>query len=206
MNHEVWLWVALAAYAIHVLEEFMFDWKGWANHVLRLPVDWPGFYVTNAVVAVLGIVVGQVGWRLPAIALAFPALMLINAVFFHIVPFVVTRKFSPGLITAIALFLPLGIFLFVGAHEDGVLTTANSFGAFVIGAALMACPVVMLKVKDRPFFQQECDLPTVALASSNSELPPASLGFSVGTFVGDASCRNQLGGLGSLVAPLPSDR
>ena len=154
MNHEVWLWVALGAYAIHMLEEFMLDWKGWANRVLHLPVDWPGFYVTNAVVVVLGIVVAQVGWKLPAIALAFPALMLINAVFFHVAPFVVTRKFSPGLISAVAIFLPLGAWLFVGAHRDGVLNTTTGILAFLIGAVLMACPVVMLKVKDRPFFRQ----------------------------------------------------
>lgn len=63
----------------------------WANHVLGPPVTWPDFYVTNAVVVVLGIVAAQVGWRLPAIALAFPALMLINAVFFHVAPFFVER-------------------------------------------------------------------------------------------------------------------
>jgi hypothetical protein len=154
MNYEVWLWVALAAYGLHALEEFMLDWKNWANHVLGLPVDWPGFYVTNAIVVVLGVVAAEVGWRLPAISLAFPALMLINAVFFHIAPFVVTRKFSPGLITGVALFLPLGCWIFEGAHRDGVLTVEIALSAFVIGAALMACPVVMLKVKDRPFFKQ----------------------------------------------------
>jgi hypothetical protein len=154
MNHEVWLWIALASYAIHILEEFMFDWKNWANKVLGLPVTWPDFYVTNAVVVVLGIVAAQVGWRLPAIALAFPALMLINAVFFHIAPFIVTRKFSPGLVTAVLLFLPLGGWLFYGAQADGVLTTMSAFGAFVLGAALMASPIVMLKLKARPFFKQ----------------------------------------------------
>jgi hypothetical protein len=154
MNHEVWLWIALAAYAIHILEEFMFDWKNWANKVLGLPVTWPDFYVTNAVVVVLGIVAAQVGWRLPAISLAFPALMLINAVFFHIAPFVVTRKFSPGLVTAVLLFLPLGGWLFYGAWVDGVLTTMSALGAVVLGAVLMASPIVMLKLKTRPFFRQ----------------------------------------------------
>jgi hypothetical protein len=154
MNHETWLWVALAAYAIHVLEEYMFDWKNWANHVLHLPVDWPGFYVTNSVVVVLGVVAAEVGWKIPAIALAYPALMLINATFFHILPFVVTKKFSPGLISAVCIFLPLGCWLFYGAHADGVLTPTITILALAIGAGLMACPVVMLKLKDRPFFQQ----------------------------------------------------
>jgi hypothetical protein len=154
MNHEVWLWVATAAYGIHALEEFMFDWKTWANRVLHLPVTWPDFYVTNSLVIVLGVVAAEVGWKIPEISLAFPALMVINAVFFHIAPFVVTRKFSPGLITAVLLFLPLGVWLFYGADVDGALSTATTVAAFAIGAGLMACPVVMLKLKDKPFFKQ----------------------------------------------------
>jgi hypothetical protein len=137
-----------------MLEEYMFDWKNWANRVLHLPVDWPGFYVTNSVVVVLGIAAAEIGWKLPAISLAFPALMLINAVFFHIAPFVITKKFSPELISAVVLFLPLGAWLFYGASQDGVLSATTVLAAFAMGAGLMACPVVMLKVKDKPFFKQ----------------------------------------------------
>jgi hypothetical protein len=154
MNHEVWLWVAIAAYGVHILEEFMFDWKNWANHVLKLPVTWPDFYVTNSLVIVLGVVAAEIGWRIPALALVFPALMIINGVCFHIVPFVTTGKFSPGLISAVVLFLPLGGWLFYGASEDGVLTPAVAITALLLGALLMACPIVMLKMKDKPFFKQ----------------------------------------------------
>jgi hypothetical protein len=154
MNHEIWLWVATAAYGLHALEEFMLDWKTWANKVLRLPVDWPLFYVVNSLVVVLGISASIVGWRLPAVALAFPALMLINAVFFHILPFVVKKKFSPGLISAVGLFLPLGSWLFYGANRDGVLSATTAIIAVALGAALMAYPIVLLKLKDKPFFQQ----------------------------------------------------
>jgi hypothetical protein len=154
MNHEVWLWVAVAAYGIHILEEFFLDWKTWANRVLGLPVDWPGFYLTNALVVVLGVVAAEIGWRLPIVALAYPALMIINAVFFHILPFVAKKKFSPGLITAVLLFLPLGVGVFYGAAQDGVLSAQTSLAAFALGAALMACPIVLLKIKDRPYFRQ----------------------------------------------------
>ena len=154
MNHEIWLWVATAAYGLHALEEFMLDWKDWANKVLKLPVDWPIFYVVNALVVVLGIIASIIGWRLPALSLAFPALMLINAVFFHILPFVVKKKFSPGLISAVVLFLPLGIWLFYGADKDGVLSAMTAVGAFALGAGLMAYPIILLKLKDKPFFKQ----------------------------------------------------
>jgi hypothetical protein len=154
MNHEIWLWVATAAYGLHALEEFMLDWKNWANNVLKLPVDWPIFYVVNALVVVLGIIASIIGWRLPALSLSFPALMLINAVFFHILPFVVKKKYSPGLASAVVLFLPLGTWLFYGAYKDGVLSVMTAVGAFAIGAGLMAYPIILLKVKDKPFFRQ----------------------------------------------------
>jgi hypothetical protein len=86
--------------------------------------------------------------------LAFPALMLINAVFFHILPFVVKKKFSPGLISAVVLFLPLGTWLFYGANRDGVLTTTTAIIAVALGAGLMAYPIILLKLKDKPFFKQ----------------------------------------------------
>jgi hypothetical protein len=154
MNHEIWLWVATAAYGLHALEEFMLDWKDWANSVLKLPVDWPIFYVVNFLVVVLGIIAAAIGWRLPAVSLAFPALMLINAVFFHILPFVVKKKFSPGLISAVVLFLPLGSWLFYGANRDGVLTATTAIIAVALGAGLMAYPIILLKLKDKPFFRQ----------------------------------------------------
>jgi hypothetical protein len=154
MTSEVWLWVATAAYGLHILEEFTFNWKTWAQKVFKLPVDWPTFYVVNSLVVVLGIVSAEIGWRLPALSLAFPALMIINAVFFHVLPFAATRKFSPGVITAVVLFLPIGAWLFYAANKDGVLTPATAIAAFAIGAGLMAYPVVLLKLKDKPFFKQ----------------------------------------------------
>jgi hypothetical protein len=50
----------------------------------------------------------MIGWRLPEVSLTFPALALINSLFFHIGPPLVQRRFSPGTITAALLFLPSG--------------------------------------------------------------------------------------------------
>jgi hypothetical protein len=154
MDHEIWLWVATAVYGVHILEEFMLNWRDWANKVMKLPVDWPTFYVTNALVIVLGIVAAEVGWRLPALSLAFPALMVINAIFFHVLPFVITKKFSPGLMTAVFLFLPGGSWLFYGAKKDGILSVEITLSAFALGAMLMAYPIILLKLKAKPFFKQ----------------------------------------------------
>jgi Protein of unknown function with HXXEE motif len=149
-------WLATAAYAIHVLEEFVFNWRDWARNVLHLPAEWGDFYITNAVVIVLGIVAAETALSLPMIALAFPALMLVNATFFHVMPFLVKKgRFSPGLITALLLFYPIGIAGYRIASRSGVLSFANLWGSVLLGALLMATPIIFLKLKDRPYFLQD---------------------------------------------------
>ena len=149
-------WLSVGAYAIHVVEEFMLDWRGWARGVLKLPVEWGDFYIVNAVVVVLGIIAAAVAERLPAVALGFPALMLINATFFHVLPFLVTRgRFSPGLITAILLFYPTSFWAYMTADHEGVLSTGSLVGSILIGAALMASPIMFLKLKGLAYFRQD---------------------------------------------------
>jgi len=151
MDLSHWLWLATAAYAIHMIEEFMLEWRDWARAVIGLPVDWPDFYIANGVVVVLGIVAAN----LAAVALGFAGLMLINAIFFHIAPFIWTRgRFSPGLFTALLLLIPVGAACYWVAHEAGVLTPARIAGSLLLGAALMATPVILLRIKGRPYFRQ----------------------------------------------------
>ena len=112
---------------------------------------WGDFYITNVVVIVVGIVAAEIAPIKPAVALGFPALMLINATLFHVAPVIWTRgRFSPGVITAVLLFLPLGIATIRMAHADG----ATIATAFAVGALLMATPIVFLKLKLKPYFDQ----------------------------------------------------
>lgn len=155
MRFDAIVWLLLGAYAIHMLEEFALNWRDWARSVLKLPVDWPTFYVTNSIVVVLGIVAGQLGDDHPLFGLSFAALMLINATFFHILPVIRFQgRFSPGLITAVVLFFPAAIWAYIAASKEGLLDTASLVGSLAIGAALMASPIILLRLKDKPYFQQ----------------------------------------------------
>ena len=58
------------------------------------------------------------------------------------------------MISAVVLFLPLGTWIFYGADRDGVLTAATAIIAVALGAGLMAYPVILLRLKDKPFFRQ----------------------------------------------------
>lgn len=146
MNHSYILFIATFAYGLHVLEEYTLGWQSWAHKTLKLPVNWNNFYMTNALVIIFGFSAAFVGWRLPAFALMFPAVMLINGIFFHILPCLVTRRFSPGVFTAVVFFLPIGLWAYWGAFVDGVLNAKVLAVSILGGVLLMAYPVVLLKI------------------------------------------------------------
>lgn len=77
-------WLAMAAYAMHILEEYALDWRGWSHAVLGLPTEWNDFYVTNCVVVALGIAQAMLAPELPTAVLSYAGLEFINAVFMHI--------------------------------------------------------------------------------------------------------------------------
>lgn len=167
LTHEYVLWIALTAYCIHILEEYELHWRDWARSVLRIAVDWDSFYLANAIVVVLGICVAMVGWRAAWFALTLPALMLINATFFHIFPTIITGVYSPGLATAVALFYPVGAWAYYGAWLDGALSAQVVIVSGVLGALLMATPIVLLRVKAWKMFAYR-DGATEADASPDS--------------------------------------
>jgi hypothetical protein len=166
MSHEYVLWIALAAYGLHILEEYELNWRDWARSILGLPVDWESFYIVNALVVVLGASCAFVGWRQPWFSLSFAALMLINATIFHVLPTIRTRVYSPGLATAVALFYPVAIWTYLAARADGALTTAGLLLSVVGGAALMASPIVLLKIKHLPMFDYASMKPAKSTAKT----------------------------------------
>jgi hypothetical protein len=153
MKPDYIFWVALAAYAFHILEEYNYDWKSWAQNTLKLDVNWNTFYITNVVVLFFGLSCAEVGWAHPTFSLMFPALMLVNALFFHILPYIRSKRtFSPGMITAIFLFLPLGIISYniainTGVHLKSLLIAGGC------GALAMLFPIFLLKTKNLDFFK-----------------------------------------------------
>lgn len=149
------LWLATACYALHILEEYQLNWRDWARAVIKLPVEWSDFYVVNALVIVLGIAAAHLAETQATLALVFPAVMLINATFFHVLPFLRTRgRFSPGLITAVILFYPVGIACYACALSAGAIGAPGVVVSLILGALLMASPVVLLKIKDKAYFRQ----------------------------------------------------
>lgn len=151
--HQWVLWILVAASALHVVEEHALGWQGWASEtfgrIFGVRPSWADFWATNAALIVFGVAAAMVGWRAAGFSLALPALCLINAVGFHILPSVRAGAPNPGVFTATLLYVPIGIWAYVAASADGRL----SFGAFVlsvaIGALVMASAIAILLAGQR---------------------------------------------------------
>ncbi len=146
--HQWVLWVLVAASAIHVVEEHALGWQGWASDYFgeRFGVrpSWTDFWATNAALIVFGVACAMVGWKAAGFSLGLAALVIINAIGFHIIPSLRAKAPNPGAFTAVALYVPIGVWAYLAAAADERL----SLGAFVlsvaVGAAAMAAAVAML--------------------------------------------------------------
>jgi hypothetical protein len=154
MDHDWVLWILVTASAFHVVEERGLGWQGWASGVLAprigMTPTWLDFWATNMMLIVFGVSAAAVGWRAPAFALIFPAGVLVNAVFFHILPTLQARRPNPGFFTAVLLYLPIGVWAYVAAADDGVLGAATLIVSVFLGAAAMLSVIALLMLQ-RPF-------------------------------------------------------
>lgn len=154
MSHEYFLWIATLAYGLHIVEEMILDWRGWARGFMKLPAEWNEFYVVNAAVILFGCVSSIIGWKCPMIALSFPALMLVNTIF-HLVPVIKSGRFSPGLITALVLFAPIAALTYYGASVDNVISVKSIVFSSLFGVIFMAYPISLQIIKTKSFFLQQ---------------------------------------------------
>lgn len=144
-RHDHVLWALVAFSTLHMVEEYAFDWPAWL-HSIGISCSETDMFVMNMSFFAIGVCAAVVGWKSPSFSLSYPALVLINTVF-HIGASVIYQKLNPGTLTAVALFLPLGIRCFTFAWRDGVLTRRRLVEAFAIGLFIHAFPVFVILMR-----------------------------------------------------------
>lgn len=104
------VWLLVAAYAAHVLEEWFGGFPEWLALVAGGPLPRDAFLAINGVALVAMIVVARAATRSDSrgwLAIAVAALLFVNGLL-HILGSIATGVYSPGLITGAVLYLPLG--------------------------------------------------------------------------------------------------
>jgi hypothetical protein len=124
-----------------VAEEYYTGWQPWARDTLGIVMPTGRFLFINAVLVVAALVFASIGWKRPTLSLIIPAATLVNAIFFHIVPTIAQGRVSPGVYTAVLLYLPFSSWAFVGAWRDGVPRREMAV-ASILGALMMTTVVL----------------------------------------------------------------
>ena len=138
---DVLVWLAVAAYALHIMEERILNWPESVRKAINVPFEHDNYRIITRVFFILGVIAAILLGTAPMFALGFGVFLLINAVVFHLWPMISTQKFSPGSWTAIFLFLPIVYMEYVAAN----LQPAAWLWPVVIGVAITAFPLLLLK-------------------------------------------------------------
>jgi Protein of unknown function with HXXEE motif len=138
---DVLAWLAVAAYALHIMEERILGWHASMKKSMKLSMDVDAYHVIGRVFLVLGAIAAFIQPTLPELARAFVVFLVLNAIIFHIWPWVRTQTFSPGSWTAIILFLPIAYFTWSTAN----LPPAGWIWPIIIGVAVTAFPILLLE-------------------------------------------------------------
>jgi len=140
-------WAMAGAAVVHVGEEYLFGWldftRGLEGRIvsrLSSGIDLAAFAVVNALFVLLCVAGALVGMDQPFFSLSIAALLLINTVM-HLVPMAIVRRYSPGSVTALFLYVPLAVYAFYVVDEAGELSALTVVGAFLLGLLWMSFPI-----------------------------------------------------------------
>ncbi|MBK5111670.1 MAG: HXXEE domain-containing protein, partial [Thermoleophilia bacterium] len=147
------LWVGIVAALLHVFEEYVEGWVAWVNRDagarLGIEVTDADFFLGAALLVFTTLAAAAIGWWAPAVSLAIPALFVINAIFFHMLPSARGERLTPGTLSAVFIYLPVAAWMYWAAAEDGQLTAGTVLLSLLLGAALLAYPVIVLMLRGR---------------------------------------------------------
>lgn len=123
-----WLyWLILAASAVHIVEEYSLGFLAWFKRAIPAlaPGMTPGWAVVVNTLFVLLCAWAAIADRAPTTArLVVPCLVTINAIL-HIAMTIRMREYSPGLVSACVLYIPLGTMACAGAIRSGAVEPGN---------------------------------------------------------------------------------
>lgn len=128
----------LVCAVVHIAEESIFDWTSWASQFVT-GVTVTQFIFWNAIFLALCVV--GVFSSSPILQLSLAGLVVINA-FVHLVPSLVHWQYSPGLVSALVLYLPVGVSAYAVSYRRFLATRRQMFLSVPLGAAWMAVPFI----------------------------------------------------------------
>ena len=134
-------WAPLAAASLHIVEEFFWpggfpEWDRAYRPAFASTIT-PRFHIIiNGLLLILCYDAGQLVPTPSGVALwlAVTALLAGNAIW-HLVGAYKTRRYSPGMVTGLLLYLPLMVWGYVWFLRTGLASYVTAILAFLVGAS-----------------------------------------------------------------------
>lgn len=141
-------WAILAAAVLHVAEECATGFLPWFRRVLpslapAMTVPWA--VTVNALFLLVCLAAAALPQTPPVVRLVAPGVLLMNAAL-HVGMTLIRREFSPGLVTACVLYVPLGIIAFDRTTSAHNLGPGSLAAAAILSIAVHAVAPISLRI------------------------------------------------------------
>lgn len=138
-----WAWLFPVTYLAHIAEEYWGGFPVWIARLWGIPTSNANFLAWNGGALVMmcaGVVLVLATKSYRWLLVSFGTVFLINGAA-HAVASVATRSYSPGLVSGLLFFIPLGLFTLRRARRR---VNARALRAGVVVGVLMHAVVVLL--------------------------------------------------------------
>jgi hypothetical protein len=140
------LWLVPLAYVIHIIEETP-RFVPWAKRYFSAPSTFAQFVLGNVIfmgyvlIAVFLATFYPREWTL-VLGLSTAAWIFSNFLI-HASLTLYTGEYSPGVVTASALYAPVTVYIYATFLGSGILSNADIIGSIIIGFAAMYVPTLI---------------------------------------------------------------
>ena len=134
----IFVWLLVAA-VLHLIEEYVYPggFLRWIQSAVGFAPNAAEAVVINALF--VGLVAAPLFGAGPVLSLSVPALLLTNGAM-HVIGTIATKRYSPGVITSVLLFFPLGAY--------AVLTIKTTSGTgILLGIGWMLVPLIVVSLR-----------------------------------------------------------
>jgi hypothetical protein len=140
------LWLVPIAYFVHIIEETP-RFVPWATRYLSAPSTFAQFVLGNVIFMVYVLISVFLAtfysgeWTI-VLGLSTAAWIFSNFLI-HAFFTLYTGEYSPGVVTASALYAPLAVYIYANFLESGILSQSGIILSIIIGFAVMYVPTIV---------------------------------------------------------------
>jgi len=136
------------AFVIHNIEEAVWLPR-WSKHAKKFhkSVDFNEFIFAVLIITILGVLLTFLNSIydnkiMNSLYLGYVGMMVLNAIFPHLVATIALRRYAPGLITAIALNLPIGSYILYESMKELEFINIITSTIFISAIIVVSLPVL----------------------------------------------------------------